>query len=296
MIKTEADLDRILDHQLVIAPRRFGPVPAVIRRAIRERRLVRVLPGIYARAATARDTLVRMAAIQLRDPDAVFVGLSAAGLLWDPRLLPSQITVTGRLRRGLKGIRFARRAIDPEWILTRNGLRCTVPALTAIDLIPGHGGEYVDRYLRSAGSRGPAALDLMWRALAAHPHRRGNAKRRRILIESRDQPWSAAERKAHIDLRAASIGGWSANYQVTAEGNRYFIDIAFPHLKLAIEIDGVEYHTGRAAVERDLARQNDLVCAGWTVLRFTWAMLQDPGWVDRLQRWLRPRKRRVAAP
>ena len=39
-----------------------------------------------------------------------------------------------------------------------------------------------------------------------------------------------------------------------------------------IEVDGRKHH-GAEAFESDRWRQNALILAGWTVLRFTWAML-----------------------
>jgi very-short-patch-repair endonuclease len=47
------------------------------------------------------------------------------------------------------------------------------------------------------------------------------------------------------------------------------IDLAYPNLKIAIELDG-SHHLEADVRERDLPRQNDLVLLGWTVLRFTW--------------------------
>ena len=51
---------------------------------------------------------------------------------------------------------------------------------------------------------------------------------------------------------------------------RYFIDFAWPEFKLAVEVDGWETHSNPQAFQNDLDRQNALVAAGWTVLRFTW--------------------------
>lgn len=55
------------------------------------------------------------------------------------------------------------------------------------------------------------------------------------------------------------------------DGDRFVaeVDLAYPALKVAIELDGL-VHLERDVRERDLKRQNDLVLAGWTVLRFTW--------------------------
>jgi len=48
------------------------------------------------------------------------------------------------------------------------------------------------------------------------------------------------------------------------------VDFAFPGVRLAIEVDGYEHHASLSAFRHDRARQNELVAAGWTVLRFTW--------------------------
>ena len=42
-------------------------------------------------------------------------------------------------------------------------------------------------------------------SLEAHPGRRGNADRREVLRDSRDRPWSEADRKAHCLLRDAGL-------------------------------------------------------------------------------------------
>jgi very-short-patch-repair endonuclease len=52
----------------------------------------------------------------------------------------------------------------------------------------------------------------------------------------------------------------------------------FAKARLVIEIDGFAYHGDRDRFQRDRTRQNRLVAAGWTVLRFTWADLRHrPG-------------------
>ncbi len=45
---------------------------------------------------------------------------------------------------------------------------------------------------------------------------------------------------------------------------------AYPHEKLAIEIDSVRWHSGTRAIKLDNERQNLLVALGWRVLRFEW--------------------------
>lgn len=57
---------------------------------------------------------------------------------------------------------------------------------------------------------------------------------------------------------------------VTLGRRRYRIDFAYPEVMLAIEVDGYGKTADPAAVASSLRRQNALVLAGWTVLRFDW--------------------------
>jgi len=49
---------------------------------------------------------------------------------------------------------------------------------------------------------------------------------------------------------------------------RYRLDFADPSRKIAIEVDGLAFHSGQAAFIRDQQRQRDLLAEGWTVIRF----------------------------
>jgi very-short-patch-repair endonuclease len=115
----------------------------------------------------------------------------------------------------------------------------------------------------------------MYEALRMTPHRTGNLERLRLLIDSRNEPWPAAERLSHRLLRAAGITGWQTNLPVEIDSELFHLDIAFTKQKLAIEIDGRLHETDEELFESDRWRQNALVAEGWRVLRFTWAMLQD---------------------
>jgi very-short-patch-repair endonuclease len=103
----------------------------------------------------------------------------------------------------------------------------------------------------------------------------GNPTKRYLLLDSRDEPWSAAERKFHRLLRDAGITGWKANRPVVLDDFTCYVDVLFRNLKLAIEIDGRLFHTGADVFETDRSRQNQLVLDGWCVLRFTWTMIEE---------------------
>jgi very-short-patch-repair endonuclease len=60
---------------------------------------------------------------------------------------------------------------------------------------------------------------------------------------------------------------------VQCANERWFrLDLAWPRIKVALEYDGVEFHTGRA-LTNDRARHNALAAQGWTVLSVTAPML-----------------------
>jgi very-short-patch-repair endonuclease len=236
-----------------------------------------VLPGTYVRAAHADDLPIRMAAVAAWQPDALITGAAAARLTFWPGLRVDDIDVAwrGHAPRA-SGYRFSQRRIAPEHVVETAGLRIVGPALTAVDLSDSLGGDPIDTVLRSRMAR----IGDLWLALEDHQGRIGNVARRRLLVESRDEPWSAAERRGHHLLHAHGVRGWTANYPVLIRGQRYFIDIAFVSARLAVEIDGRLHENDRSIFERDRYRQNELVHAGWKVLRFTWSMLvNDPEYV-----------------
>lgn len=241
--------------------------------------LTRVLPGTYVPRAGAHDIAMRASALHAWDPDAVIVGRAAANLTFWPTLAVGAIDVArlGVIPRS-EGYLFHRRRVDPDHIIELDGVRIASPALTAMDLVPELGGDVIDTCLRSRRAR----LEDLWTAFSAHRGRPGNTERRRMLIDSRDAPWSEAERLAHRLLRAHGIKGWRTNLDVIVRGALYWIDIAFPSIRLAIEIDGRLHETDPRIFQNDRFRQNALVGEGWTVLRFTYEMLvTDPAYVIR---------------
>ena len=262
----------IVDREGLICRQDHPELRGATERLVRDGRLVPVLPGVCSTPARARDRDVRLHAVARRDPDAVFVDHTAAQLSFWP-LLPGDKVACAlpTTRRPSAGFRFSRRRIPPDLVQERGGLRMTVPALTALDLCAEVEGDGIDRALRTR----TATLAGLHLALDLTGNRRGNQDRRALLLDSRAEPWSAAERLCHRLLRGAHIAWWKANLPVVVEGRLYYVDVAFPGLKLAVEIDGRLHETDEDLFESDRRRQNALVLDGWMVLRFTWAMLRD---------------------
>lgn len=266
----------------VVARRDHPGSAGTIDRLIRAGELVAVLPGVYADAGRASTWGTRVAALALRHPDDVLVGTTAARLTFWPGVRTAEVECASRRERQPRtGYRFQRRIVPPELVLEQQGLRMSVPSLTAIDLALELGGEPVDQALRMRA----ATLAGMWEALRLTAGRRGHQDRRALLIDSRDEPWSEAERLCHRLLRDAGITGWSSNLPVRVDGRNFFLDVGFPGPRIVIEIDGRLHERDAEVFENDRHRQNLLVVNGWTFLRFTWRMLVDtPGDVIALVR------------
>lgn len=266
------DLAYLVKARGLVVRRDHPELRGAIDYGVRSGELSTVLPGVYAAPSMARLPRTRMQAVCARHPNAVLLTEAAARLSFWPQvsLDAIQVAVPSPLPRQ-KGFAFTRRKIPPELVAEHRGLRFTVPALTAVDMATFACTDAIDHALRSR----MATLSGMHEALAKTANRIRNPERLRLLIDSRDEPWSAAERLAHNLMRRAGIRGWQTNLPVVIEGRLYFLDIAIARLKLAIEIDGRQHEDDEDLFESDRWRQNALVRDGWRVLRFTWAMLQE---------------------
>ncbi len=272
MRATQDDISRILTEQGVVVRRRHPELAGAIGWRVRQGQLRAVLPGVYAAAASADDLQVRMLALRQTDPDAVLVGATAARVSFWPGIRCEVVECASQRRHSPRsGFDFCRGVVPAELVQERGGLRFSAPALTALDLCDVVGGDGIDQALRTR----TATLRGLWEAFELTPNRRGNRLRRELLLDSRDKPWSAAERLGHRLLRAAGIDGWKSNHPVVIDGLLYFLDVAFPKLRLVIEIDGRLHEDDPEVFENDRWRQNALVLDGWIVLRFTWRMLEE---------------------
>ena len=97
------------------------------------------------------------------------------------------------------------------------------------------------------------------------------------------------ELRVRFDLPQLTV-----QYEVWSSGRCVArVDAADPAIKLAIEVDGFEFHSTPEAFQRDRTRQNELVALGWTVLRFTWTdVTQHP---ERVATTIRAAIRRLQA-
>lgn len=70
------------------------------------------------------------------------------------------------------------------------------------------------------------------------------------------------------------LAGFTTQHEVTDAGRTVRLDIAWPELKVAVEVDGARFHADALASAADAERTAWLEARGWTVVRVTAADLR----------------------
>ncbi|HEY3736329.1 MAG TPA: DUF559 domain-containing protein [Jatrophihabitans sp.] len=177
------------------------------------------------------------------------------------------------------GVRVHRVGLARSAITERYGLLTTTKVETALDCMAWLPAGQALRFADRAVQQGWVGEDDVKRRLSEQTGRWGNSQLRRILPLMSDGAAAESERRLHKLLRSAGVTGWAPNLSVLVGGQRFVIDVAFLVQRVAIEIDGFDYHR-RDRFQRDRTKQNALIRAGWTVLRFTWSdIVERPEYV-----------------
>ena len=148
----------------------------------------------------------------------------------------------------------------------------TSPARTLLDL----GGLLSERefaeVLQRAVAEGCVRATRLQQLVAAGPGRGspGAAALGRLLpfSEQRCHVPTSLEQAVAAVLR--DVGpAFVREHPVHVDGHVFYLDFAFPHLRVGVEADGRRWHSDATSFERDRVRQNALVAAEWRVLRVT---------------------------
>jgi very-short-patch-repair endonuclease len=92
------------------------------------------------------------------------------------------------------------------------------------------------------------------------------------------------------------VDGFEPQVVVEIAGGHVRVDLGERTARLAAEGEGHEFHASRPAFAADCRRYNELVAAGWLVLRFTYQhVIRDPAWVIATTRAVRNQRLGVPA-
>ncbi|WP_220187533.1 endonuclease domain-containing protein [Pseudonocardia pini] len=245
-----------------------GVSPDAVDRNLAARRWVPLHPRVYRDDAHPPSDAARVwAAVLWAGEGAVLSGVAAAWWQGIAPALAGPVAVTVPRRRSPRprqGVTVRRRDLDPQDRTHRHGVAVTAPAFTVLDAaveLGTAGGPFLDRALQTGVS-----FEAVSRAYSRNIGCHGSAAMHALLVAAADRSASVAERLLVKHLRAARLIGWRCGHPVMG----FLLDLAFPEAKVAIEVDGWAWHLDAERRQRDLWRQNVLVRAGWTVLRYTW--------------------------
>jgi very-short-patch-repair endonuclease len=172
--------------------------------------------------------------------------------------------------------------LGPVDITTVGHLPVTTTARTLVDLGAVVDDDTLEQALESALRDGRTSLRQVRRRLEALSRRGrpGLARVRRVLDRRLEGGPSDSELETRVVqlLRRARLPRPVRQHEVWLGGRVVArADLAYPGQRLLIELDGWSGHGTKRAFRADRRRQNSLVLAGWTLLRFTWAdVIESP--------------------
>lgn len=229
-----------------------------------------------ADAATPVDTWLRAQAAALTWPDAVVCLGSAAVLHGFPVTAPDAVHVqVPNRRQGRAGLLTHEMRLSASETVGIGLARVTSARRTLFDCLGRLPTAASEDLLAWAASRDRVDALALSDDLGMRPFWWGNTRRRQALEDLLQGAFNPAERRLHAILTEAGIDGWLGNQQVQVDGVVVArADVLFHDDRLVVEVDGFASH-GPEAFQHDRTRQNRLVAAGYTVLRFTWLDLTE---------------------
>jgi len=239
----------------------------------------RIHRGLYLVSGNTIDRHHEILGAILRVGGPAWASHSTAAELWElPIRPPTSVEITtplGRLVRqqGIRAHRSGR--ISENDVRVVDGIPVLSGARTVLDLSGRVGVRELGRIMDDGLRRRVftlAALHAVFRELPYEAPGRSPATMRKVLA-ARTVGFhpgdSELERTVLQAILDAGLPEPISQHPVKLGRNTYRLDLAYPDHKIAIEVDGFAFHHDRGTFDRDRQRQNDLVTAGWTVLRFT---------------------------
>lgn len=257
-----------------------------IDRALAAGRLRRISAGVYrTQGAPWTRQASRYAALAMAGPGALLARASAVELhgLGDPTPGPHQLLIPHhrrpvRIDPALARVSRTRTLTDGDRVEVAE-IPTTSVARTLLDIAATTDHRILAEFAARALQRNLVQESQLRDVLDRNPAARGRRRLLRgleLLENDALRIRSEVEVAAVADLVAAGLPRPEVGYLVTDAAGQPIaeVDLAYPRLRIAIEIDGFRWHSTPARKMADEQRQNRLVLAGWTVLRFSAAVVR----------------------
>jgi hypothetical protein len=275
----------------------FGIGRASIEKALGNGRLRRLHHGVYAMGHTDLPLHGRcLAAVSACGPGALLSHYSAAWL-WDllsTQPIPVHVTTPiPRKHRTLVVIHHSRTLIEEDQAV-QEGIPATSIPRTLLDLAPLVRLSQLRRALKRSEELKLFDLPVVLSLLDRNKGHRGNKPLRRALAIYEPPRFTRSGTEDYFVslVEAAGLPRPVTNWVEAG----HELDVYWPELRFAVEIDVFETHGTRQSFEDDRLRDEDLKLAGIETTRVTGRRLErEPRRVlDRVGRLLEQRRRHLA--
>jgi len=290
-VSTQTTLDHTTRLQYALVTRAqalaAGLSDGQIRARLRNGTWIEVRPSVYAIAGAPQSWHQMLLASVLAFGAASWSSHETASHLWTLRTFdqPERLELVTALgsRARLEGVRDRRSGSLFESDLT---VRHRIPTVTAeralIDVSSRLSADRLGRVLDDAMRRRLIDLEEFRRCagrLLPAPGR-SMSKVHAVLgarIPGYEPGDSDLETRALRALTAAGLPPPKQQYRMILRGKKVRVDLAYPELKIAIELDSWKYHGGNnlTAFTHDRAKKNDLIAKGWAAPSFTESMSDE---------------------
>lgn len=231
-----------------------GASPRELRAAAQKNHVIKICHGLYV---TRRPTAHELwAIVSTRWSRAALTGETAVQVFLGEELtFPLEIAVPSSMPRSMWwNVRRRKGAA----VVDVNGLRVVCPAQVIEHLADDERAVQLLEH-RYSGRNGKEFLDTELQDVPKLPHRT-----RRLLVQAAIGADSVPERTV---ARALKEKGFHVESNFIIGPYRW--DIVLPKERIAVEIDGYEFHIDKKPFVRDRWKNNDAVLRGWLTLRYS---------------------------
>lgn len=252
--------------------------------------LERIWSGIYYLGEPDDDARLRGLDLSCGAVVPVCMATAAAIYGFDVQNDPNfhVLNPPGHQLRHADGLVVHRRDGAPLQIV--DGRPVTTPAWTAVEVARALRRPRALATLDAALRSGTCNRAELWRAAIAQAGRRGIVAVRELLPLVDGRAESPMESEARLAMIDGGLPIPELQYEIIdGNGDLRRVDFAWPEERVAVEYEGLDWHTGDEAMRRDRRRSMALMDVGWVVIAIVFADVRYRAWefVARIDRQLR---------
>ena len=250
-----------------------------IHRMVERGELIPELPRVYRLRGAPRTWLQLVTSVsRWAERSSAVTGPAAAavyGIEGFREQGPIDLVTTRSLRRPRADVRIHRvRSLPAAHIVDRVGIRVASPSRLLVDLAPTMPIVELEKVFERLIRRRVLEPSDLVASLDDLPTGTPGLAACRRLLRARSRVGAPAESDLEVeclqDLRRGGAPPPVRQHWI-GEGSRRVgrIDLAYPHVRLGIEVDGYEWHGGFGRFHADRARYNAVTALGWRLLLYT---------------------------